>query len=105
MKRDKAKDGSNQYLLLLIKKLMESYQLTPTTLSLYWSPSHEKIELQEEADKTAREITKDSLTKGMKLHDSLGSVQEKIKERFSIFQIQFTMKKRLYLTTPARDIW
>ncbi|KAG0141677.1 hypothetical protein CROQUDRAFT_663532 [Cronartium quercuum f. sp. fusiforme G11] len=76
----------NQNLLLLIKKLMESYQLTSTTTK-------------------AKEITKDSLTKGMKLHDSLSSVQEKIKERFSTSQIQFTMKKRLYLTTPARDIW
>ncbi|KAG0151990.1 hypothetical protein CROQUDRAFT_36036, partial [Cronartium quercuum f. sp. fusiforme G11] len=98
-------DESNQYLVLFVKNLIELNQLESTAINLYWSPSHEKIDLQEKADKAAKEIMKHSLNNGLELYHNLNSIHSKIKEHFNIAWLQLPMSRQHYLMTPVKDIW
>ncbi|KAG0140587.1 hypothetical protein CROQUDRAFT_664956 [Cronartium quercuum f. sp. fusiforme G11] len=50
-------------------------------------------------------MTKNSLENGLKLYNNLSGIQEKLREQLHISQVQFPIKRRQYLTTPATDSW
>lgn len=94
---------SNQYIISTLKALI-SHATYPTCLRMFWTPGHEGIELNEQADAKARE-TALSRTEDIKPDTNLSSLKRMINTTFKSNPNYFKTSKPLLFKTPPKKIW
>lgn len=94
---------SNQYITRYLKSLIIQ-ATTPIQLNLFWIPGHEGIELNELADKEAKEAAKSENFEVM-LSTSLSILKRSIKNFINPNQEFFHTDKPYIFKTPPKKIW
>ncbi|KAG0143231.1 hypothetical protein CROQUDRAFT_679167 [Cronartium quercuum f. sp. fusiforme G11] len=93
--------GSGQYLSIAIHELTMNFPHDFRT-RFFWTPGHEGVELNEQADATVKEAAEEQ-EDVMTLKSSLGMTLRKIRSYFHIRKYNFNMG-RPFLTAPSKRV-